>query len=330
MSSGVVWLVLIVLLALTFDFINGFNDAANSIATSVTTQALSPRTAILMAAFLDFAGALSSTAVAKTIGKGVVDPQWITPAVVAAALLGAILWNLTTWWFGIPSSSSHALIGGLIGAVVAYKGFSAINVIGIKKILLGLFLTPLIGLSIGFGLMILLLWIFRKKNPFVYNDHFRKVQIFTSALTAFSHGTNDAQKSMGIITMALIAGGFIPDFHIPLWVVVSCATAMALGTASGGWRIIRTMGTKITRIEPINGLAADLSSASIIVSASYLGLPVSTSHVVSSSIMGTGSARRIMSVKWIVAKNMVTAWLVTIPVSATLAAFFSVILNYLT
>lgn len=329
MSNAVVWLILIVLLALTFDFINGFNDAANSIATSVTTKALSPRTAILMAAILDFAGALSSTAVARTIGKGVVDPHWITPAMVAAALLGSILWNLTTWWFGLPSSSSHALIGGLIGAVIAHNGFAAINIIGLKKILLGLFLTPLIGLTVGFGLMILLLWIFRRKNPFVYNERFRKVQILTSALTAFSHGTNDAQKSMGIITMALLAGGFIQDFHVPIWVVISCALAMSLGTASGGWRIIRTMGTKITRIEPINGLAADLSSSAIIVSASYLGLPVSTSHVVSSSIMGTGSARRLMSVKWLVAKNMVTAWLITIPVSASLAAFFSVILNHI-
>lgn len=329
MSNAVVWLILIVLLALTFDFINGFNDAANSIATSVTTKALSPRTAILMAAILDFAGALSSTAVARTIGKGVVDPHWITPAMVAAALLGSILWNLTTWWFGLPSSSSHALIGGLIGAVIAHNGFAAINIIGLKKILLGLFLTPLIGLTVGFGLMILLLWIFRRKNPFVYNERFRKVQILTSALTAFSHGTNDAQKSMGIITMALLAGGFIQDFHVPIWVVIGCALAMSLGTASGGWRIIRTMGTKITRIEPINGLAADLSSSAIIVSASYLGLPVSTSHVVSSSIMGTGSARRLMSVKWLVAKNMVTAWLITIPVSASLAAFFSVILNHI-
>lgn len=329
MSSAVIWLTVIVVLALVFDFINGFNDAANSIATSVTTHALSPRTAILMAAFLDFAGALSSTAVAKTIGKGVVDPQWITPTVVAAALFGAILWNLTTWWLGVPSSSSHALIGGIMGAVVAHKGLKVINLVGLKKILIGLFITPLLSLAIGFSLMILFMWIFREKNPFVYNDKFRRVQMLTSALLAFSHGTNDAQKSMGIITMALLAGGFIRDFAVPTWVIFSCAVAMSLGTATGGWRIIRTMGTKITRIEPINGLAADISSSSIIVSASVLGLPVSTSHVVSSSIMGTGSARRLQAVKWVVAKNMITAWLVTIPVAAGLAALFNLLLSSL-
>lgn len=322
MSSSLLWIVLIIALALVFDFINGFHDSANAIATSVTTNALNPKLAILLAAILDFAGALTSTAVAKTIGKGIVDPGLITLQVVGATLLGAIFWNILTWWFGIPSSSSHALIGGLVGAVTAANGFMAIKLTGLIKVLSALLISPLLGITFGYCMMVLLLWVFRNKNPLQYNNYFRKAQIFSAALTAFSHGTNDAQKSMGIITMALVAGGFLSSFQVPLWVIIACATAISLGTYSGGWRIVRTVGSKITKIKPMNGFASDFSSSAVIFGATLLGVPVSTTHVVSSSIMGSGSTRRLTAVNWGIAKQIVTAWFVTIPVSAVVAILF--------
>ncbi len=329
MSSPLMWIILIVILALVFDFFNGFHDSANAITTSVTTHALNPKIAVLVAASLDFLGALSSTAVAKTIGKGLVDPGLITLQVVGAALVGAILWNILTWWFGIPSSSSHALIGGIVGAVIAANGFSAIKLKGLEKVLSALLLSPLLGMAIGFTVMVLLLWIFRNKSAFQYNNYFRKAQIISSALTAFSHGTNDAQKSMGIITMALVSGGFLSSFKVPFWVILACASAISLGTYSGGWRIVRTMGTKITRIQPMNGFAADLSSSAVIFGATYFGVPVSTTHVVSSAIMGSGSTRRLTAVNWGVAKQIVTAWFVTIPVSALAAMLLYWVFSFL-
>lgn len=319
MSSSLVWITLIVMVALVFDFVNGFNDSANAIATTVTTQALNPRQAVLMAAVLDFAGALTSTSVAATIGKGLASPQLITLEVVGAALAGAILWNLITWSVGIPSSSSHALIGGIVGGVIAANGLSALQWKGLGKVVSGLLLSPLLGMSIGFLMMVVLLWVFRRKSSVTGNVLFRRLQILSAGLTAFSHGTNDAQKSMGIITMALVSGGFLPTFKVPLWVILLCATSMSLGTFNGGWRIVRTVGSKITRVEPMNGFASNLSSALVIFGATSVGVPVSTSHVVSSSVIGSGVARRAKGVNWGIARQIVTAWFVTIPVSALVA-----------
>lgn len=329
MSNSMLWIILIVALALAFDFINGFHDSANAITTSVTTHALNPKIAILLAAILDFSGALTSTTVASTIGKDLVDPGLITLQVVVAALLGAIFWNILTWWFGIPSSSSHALIGGLVGSVIAANGFRVIKLQGLSKVLSALLVSPLLGITIGYFVMVLLLWIFRNKNALQYNNYFRKAQIVSSALTAFSHGTNDAQKSMGIITMALVSGGFLSSFKVPLWVIIACAATISLGTYSGGWRIVRTMGTKITSIKPMNGFAADLSSSAVIFGATFLGVPVSTTHVVSSAIMGSGSTQRLTAVNWSMAKQIVTAWFVTIPVSAIVAMLVYLVFSLL-
>lgn len=312
-------LIIVVLLALSFDFINGFHDTANAIATSVSTKALSPRAAIMIAASLNFLGALSGTAVATTIGKSIVAPENVTALVLITALIGAIFWNLFTWYKGIPSSSSHALIGGLVGGVIAEFGISFVNWQGFLKILSGLILAPIVGLLAGSVVMTLLFWIFRQASPAKINNNFRKLQILTAAMASFAHGSNDAQKSMGIITIMLVSGGFISTFNVPLWVVVACALAMAAGTATGGWRIIRTMGGKIFRIEPINGFAADFTSSVVIYCASLLGAPVSTTHVVSSAIMGVGAAKRMRGVRWNIARQILIAWFITIP-SAALAA----------
>lgn len=316
---SLIMIILVVLLALLFDFINGFHDTANAIATSVSTKALSPRTAIMIAATLNFAGALSGTAVAATIGQSLVAPDLVTPLVLITALIGAIFWNLFTWYFGIPSSSSHALIGGLVGGVMAGFGIYAVNWQGFVKIFSGLILAPILGLVAGSMVMTLLFWIFKKASPARTNNKFRKLQILSACMASFAHGSNDAQKSMGIISLTLLSGGLISSFHVPIWVMVACALAMALGTAVGGWRIIRTMGGKIFRIEPINGFAADFTSAAVIYSASLLGAPVSTTHVVSSAIMGVGAAKRLKGVRWNIARQILIAWFVTIP-SAAFAA----------
>ncbi|MGE5454112.1 MAG: anion permease [Methylocystaceae bacterium] len=308
--------VLVVLLALCFDFVNGFNDTANAIATSVSTKALSPRNAIIIAATLNFVGALVGTAVAATIGKSIVSPDNVTGQVLCCALIGAITWNLITWRFGIPSSSSHALIGGLIGGVIAGFGFNAVLWHGFIKIFAGLVISPIVSLTAGSLVMTLLFWIFRGSSPTRTNNSFRKLQIVSACMAAFAHGSNDAQKSMGIITMALMAGNIISVFEVPIWVKMACAAAMAFGTAIGGWRIIRTMGGKIFRIEPINGFAADFTSSLVIFTASHFGAPVSTTHVVSSSIMGVGAAKRLKGVRWNIARQIVAAWVITIPSSA--------------
>lgn len=314
-------LILIVCLAVLFDYINGFHDTANAIATSVSTRAISPRNAIIMAATLNFVGALVSTGVAKTIGADLVlSPSMINSYVIGAALVGAIVWNLATWYFGIPSSSSHALVGGIIGAVTVSVGSDALNFKGIGEIFLSLVLSPVLALVTGYFVMIALLWLVGKSSPIKVNDRFKKMQVISAALMAFSHGSNDAQKAMGIITLTLVSAGQLDSFEVPLWVKLLCATAMALGTSAGGWRIIATMGNKIFKLQPINGFAADLNSSLVIFTATLLHLPVSTTHVVSGSLMGVGASKRVKAVNWGVAKSMVMAWFVTIPLSAIVSA----------
>ncbi len=314
-----VWAV--VFLALAFDYINGFHDTANAIATSVSTRAINPKTAVMMTAVLNFLGAMISTGVAKTIGDDLVmDAKMIDSGVICAALIGAIAWNLLTWWWGIPSSSSHALIGGVIGAVGFSVGFDALNEAGIIKIFLSLVISPIIAMVGGFIIMKVLLLLFGRFSPIALNDRFRTMQVLSATLMAFSHGSNDAQKAMGIITLTLLSGGYIDTLDVPTWVKISCAMAMALGTAAGGWRIISTMGNKIFKMETINGFAADLNSAITIFTATFLHLPVSTTHVVSGSIMGVGSSKRVKAVNWGVARSMVMAWFVTIPLSGLVAA----------
>ncbi|WP_295999344.1 inorganic phosphate transporter [uncultured Veillonella sp.] len=318
-SHYLVWLV--VLLALAFDYINGFHDTANAIATSVSTRAITPKKAIIMTAVLNFLGAMVSTGVAKTIGGDIVmSPSFIDSGIISAALIGAIVWNLLTWYWGIPSSSSHALIGGIIGAVGWSVGFDALNESGILKIFLSLILSPIVAMIGGYIVMKVLLLIFGRFSPIVLNDRFRSMQIVSAVMMAFSHGSNDAQKAMGIITLTLLSGGYIDTLDVPLWVKLCCATAMACGTAVGGWKIISTMGTKIFKLETINGFAADLNSAITIFTATFLHLPVSTTHVVSGSLLGVGASKRIKAVNWGVARSMVMAWFVTIPLSGIVAA----------
>ena len=316
------WLIwAVVLLAVLFDYVNGFHDTANAIATSVSTRAITPRHAIIMAATLNFAGAMISTGVAKTIGGDLVlNPSQISLEVIVAALIGSIIWNITTWYYRIPSSSSHSLVGGVIGAVSISVGPAALDVTGISKIVMSLMLSPIVALATGYFVMIGLLWIFRNFSPITLNRQFRKMQLVSASLMAFSHGSNDAQKAMGIIALALLSGGYIETMEIPVWVKIACATSMALGTSAGGWRIISTMGTKIFKMESINGFAADLNSSIVIFTATFLHLPVSTTHVVSGSIMGIGSAERVRAVHWGVARSMLLAWVITIPISACISA----------
>lgn len=316
------WLIwAVVLLAVLFDYVNGFHDTANAIATSVSTRAITPRHAIIMAATLNFAGAMISTGVAKTIGGDLVlNPSQISLEVIVAALIGSIIWNITTWYYRIPSSSSHSLVGGVIGAVSISVGPAALDITGISKIVMSLILSPIVALVTGYFVMIGLLWIFRNFSPITLNRQFRKMQLVSASLMAFSHGSNDAQKAMGIIALALLSGGYIETMEIPVWVKIACATSMALGTSAGGWRIISTMGTKIFKMESINGFAADLNSSIVIFTATFLHLPVSTTHVVSGSIMGIGSAERVRAVHWGVARSMLLAWVITIPISACISA----------
>jgi PiT family inorganic phosphate transporter len=275
----------------------------------------------MMAAILNFAGAMISTGVAKTIGGDLVlNPAQISLEVIIAALIGSIIWNIVTWYYRIPNSSSHSLIGGVIGAVCISVGPAALDIYGIGQIIASLILSPIVALCTGYFVMVALMWIFRRFSPVLLNRQFRKMQLVSASLMAFSHGSNDAQKAMGIIALALLSGGYIDTMEIPIWVKIACATSMALGTSAGGWRIISTMGTKIFKMESINGFAADLNSSIIIFSATFLHLPVSTTHVVSGSIMGIGSAERVRAVHWGVARSMVVTWVVTIPISAVMSA----------
>lgn len=318
---------LVIILALIFDFINGFHDTANAIATSVSTRALNPNHAVMMAAGLNFVGAMVSTGVAKTIGGNIVSsPNLIDEKIIIAALIGAITWNLLTWWIGLPSSSSHALIGGLIGAVLISVGIEGLNWSGIGIIIAGLICSPAIAFVTGIIVMNIIFRLFERFPPQFINDKFRKMQVVSAAMIAFSNGSNDAQKSMGIITLALFSGGFISEFEVPTFVKVLCAAAMAIGTASGGWRIIKTVGGKIFKLEPPSGFAADLNSSCVVFGATLLHLPVSTTHVVSGSIMGVGTAKRVNAVRWGTAQQMVKAWGMTIPITAAIgaSAFFLV------
>jgi len=320
MANGLV-VVLIIVVALVFDFTNGFNDAANAIATSVSTRALKPRVAVLLAAVLNLAGAFLTTKVAATVGKGIVQTQAVTLTVVGAALVGAIVWNLITWRLGLPSSSTHALIGGLIGAMLVAHGPAFVLTQGIvAKVVVPGLLSPLAGLVIGFLVMLVLYWLFRAWAPARLNRTFRRAQVLSAAYVSFSHGANDAQKTMGVITLSLVAGGFQHKFVVPPWVIVASALAIALGTYSGGWRIIRTVGQRIYRLQPISGFAAQTSAATILLVASLKGLPVSTTHVVSSAVMGVGSTQRVSAVRWGVAGNILIAWVLTIPCAAAMAA----------
>jgi len=323
-------LLAVIVLAVAFDYINGFHDTANAIATSVSTRALRPSHAILMSATANFVGALSGTAVAKFIASGIAT----TPTgndgqiVVAAALIGAITWNLITWRLGIPSSSSHALIGGLIGSAIASTGPASLNGQGIfDKVLFPLVASPILGVVLGFSLMVVLLNAFRRAHPRRLNDRFRRLQVLSAAYMAFSHGSNDAQKTMGVMTLALVSAGVLTEFKVPLWVILLAAGAISLGTAAGGWRIIRTMGTKVVKLDPVHGFAAETTAASVIFGASILGMPVSTTHVISSAILGVGSSDRFRAVHWGVARRIGIAWILTLPASGLVAALSYLVLH---
>ena len=323
-------IILVVVLALTFDFINGFHDTANAIATCVSTRAIRPGVAIIGTAILNFLGAMISTGVAKTIGGDIVtSASMINEVIIVAGLIGAIVWNLVTWWFGMPSSSSHALIGGIIGAVIISVGVSALNGWGIRKIVLSLVISPVAAMLIGYILMKIVFAICHSYKPAKVNLTANRLQVISAALMAFSHGSNDAQKSMGIITLALLSGGFIGTLEVPDIVKLLCAAAMAAGTSVGGWKIIRTVGGKIFKMHPIHGFTADLNSSLVIFSATLLHLPVSTTHVVSGSIMGVGSAERVKAVHWDVARQMVTAWVMTIPCTALMGALAYLVVHNL-
>lgn len=321
---------LVIVLALVFDFINGFHDTANAIATCIATRSLSPRIAIIMSAFLNFVGAMVSTGVAKTIGGEIVtSPQMVDSTVLIAALFAAIVWNLFTWKIGMPSSSSHALIGGVLGAVTISYGTGAINGNGVFMIVAGLIGSPVIAMFSGYVIMTLLFILFRNVGRSKVNYISLHIQSLSAAVMAFSHGSNDAQKCMGIITLALLSGGYIGELEVPFLVKIACAFAMCAGTSVGGWRIIRTVGNKIFRLEPVNGLAADINSALTIFTATFLHLPVSTTHVVTGSIMGVGWAKRFRAVHWNVAYSMVGAWVMTIPSTAAVGALVYILIRYI-
>jgi inorganic phosphate transporter, PiT family len=316
-------LVAVVAVALFFDFTNGFHDTANAIATSVSTRALSPRAAVLSAAVLNFAGAFVFLQVAATVATGIVNPDVITLEVVLAGLVGAITWNLVTWYIALPSSSSHALIGGILGSAVAATGFDVVNWEGLKeKVLIPSLLAPLLGLIGAAALMTVLLWIIRKRAPGIVNRVFRRLQLVSGGFVAFTHGTNDAQKTMGIITLALISSGHLEaePFHVPTWVIVSAATAMAAGTYAGGWRIIKTLGTRVAKLDPPQGFAAQTSTAVILWMTARYGFPVSTTHTISGSVLGAGASTRFSAVRWGVAGNIILAWILTIPCAAGVGA----------
>ncbi|WP_312097180.1 inorganic phosphate transporter [Niallia sp.] len=330
MNTLLILTILIVVFALAFDFINGFHDTANSIATAVSTKALKPKHAIIMAACMNFIGAMTFTGVAKTITKGIVNPFELTNGslVILAALIAAIIWNLVTWYFGIPSSSSHAIIGSIAGAAIASSGFSSLNYTGFIKIIEALILSPIIAFIVGYIVYSIFKFFFRDLNLTKTNRRFRYFQIFTAALQSYTHGTNDAQKAMGIITMALLANNYATTDEVPFWVQFACATAMGLGTSVGGWRIIKTVGGNIMKIRPVNGVAADLTGAMIIFGSTLIHLPVSTTHVISSSILGVGSSHRLKGVKWGTAQRMLITWVITLPISASIAAICYYILHF--
>ena len=319
-------LIIVIALALIFDFLNGVHDSSNIVATMSSSRAFNPRTALTITALSHFFGPfLFGVAVAKTIGDEVAVSGTLTLHVITACLISAIIWNLLTWFLGLPSSSSHALIGGLVGAVAIGAGFSAIKLSGLEKVMIALFASPIIGFALGFVLMRVIFFLARGATPKI-NTFFKQAQLFTALGMSFSHGTNDAQKTMGIITLSLVIGGVLPDFKVPVWVIAASAGAIALGTALGGWRLIRTLGGKFYKIRPVHSFASQLTSGLVILTASLFGGPVSTTQVVSSSIIGVGSAERLGKVRWSVAGDIVTAWIVTIPATALLSAGVFVLL----
>jgi inorganic phosphate transporter, PiT family len=323
MEAVTITLVFLIGIALLFDLINGMHDAANSIATVVSTRVLKPFHAVLWAGFFNFAAYfVFESHVASTIGKGLISPELIDNAVVFGALMGAITWNLITWWGGIPSSSSHALVGGIVGAGVTKAGFGAIVWSGLSKTLYAIVLSPFTGFILGILMVILVSWLFVRANPAYTDGVFRKLQLVSSALYSLGHGSNDAQKTAGIIAVLLYSNGVYSEFTVPGWVILSCYTVMGVGTMLGGWRIVHTMGSKITRLTPMQGACAETAGAITLFGASYLGVPVSTTHTITSSIIGVGAAKRASAVRWGVAKGIVWAWIITIPASATMAAIF--------
>jgi PiT family inorganic phosphate transporter len=342
MDHDIIYVLVIVGVALTFDFINGFHDSANSIATVVSTRVLSPGVAVLWAAFFNFAAAfVVGTAVAKTIGKGLIHPQVVDPNVILAALLGAILWDLTTWYLGLPTSSSHALLGGLAGAAIAKAGFGALILSGWVLPVIFIVVSPLLGMAIALGLTVGLSWLLRRERPGPLDKAFRRLQLVSAGLYSLSHGANDAQKTMGIIvgllvsTQHLFVGQqgwlhffFVPTAeHIPLWVEIGAYSAIACGTALGGWRIVKTMGTRITRLRPFGGFCAETAGGITVLIASRLGVPVSTTHTITGAIVGVGAAQRLSAVRWGVATRIVWAWILTMPMSAVIAALSYLILS---
>jgi inorganic phosphate transporter, PiT family len=314
-------------LALVFDFLNGLHDAANSIATIVSTRVLPPRAAVLWAAFFNFIAFLFfGLHVAQTIGTGIIDSGVVSPRVVFAALMGAISWNLITWWAGIPSSSSHALIGGLLGAGVASAGISAIVWQGVLKTTAAIVLSPMVGFLLALALVLAISWTFVRKTPYAVDRTFRILQFGSASLYSLGHGGNDAQKTMGIIAGLLFAQGHLgPEFYVPFWVVITCQAAMGLGTLFGGWRIVKTMGSKITRLTPMQGFCAETGGAATLFAATWLGIPVSTTHTITGAIVGVGAARRVSAVRWNVATNIVFAWIATMPAAALVAALFHIL-----
>jgi PiT family inorganic phosphate transporter len=327
MDTNLLAVIILIAVALIFDYINGFHDAANSIATVVSTRVLTPGKAVIWAAFFNFVAAFTfGTAVAKTVGSGLVDISIVTFAVIFAGLMGAIIWDLITWYYGLPTSSSHALIGGYAGAAITKAGWGAIIASGWTKTLIFIVLAPLIGMTLGFLLMVVILWVFSRTSPGRVDHWFRRLQLVSAAAYSLGHGGNDAQKTMGIIAGALIAGGYLDlvdgQMVIPFWVIMAAHAAIALGTLSGGWRIIHTMGSKITKLQPVGGFAAETAGAISLFTATHLGVPVSTTHTITGAIIGVGSIKRLSAVRWGVAGRIVWAWVLTIPASAFIAAIF--------
>ena len=318
-------LLVVVVLAYLFDFSNGWHDSANAIATVVSTRVLSPLVAVLMAAVLNVAGAFMSTEVAKMVGQGIVDPSAVSQLVVASALSGAILWNLVTLWLGLPSSSSHALIGGLVGSGLVHGGQEVVKLSGLRKVLEAMILSPFFGFLMAFLLMVLISWVFFRTQRGVATKLFSRLQIVSAGFMAFSHGANDAQKAMGIITLALLSAGLIPTAEVPMWVIVSCALAMGLGTAMGGWKIIRTLGMRVVKLEPVHGFAAETGAAVVLMTTAQIGLPVSTTHTITSSVMGVGAVKRLSAIRWGVTARILYAWVFTLPSTALLAALIYVL-----
>lgn len=315
-----VLLIVIISAALVYDFFNGFNDCANAIATTVSTHALSPRMAITLARALNFVGALSHTAVAATIGKGIINSNYVDLPLVLMALIGANVWTGIASFAGIPVSVSHSLIGGLLGAGITAAGFKIVMLHGLKKITIAMLVSPFLGFLGGLLLIVLISWLFKNSPPRKLNRNFKRLQIFSAAWMSFSHGMNDAQNAMGIITMALVSYGTLTTFKVPLWVMLACAAMMGLGTSMGGWKVIKTMGSKLLKLQPVHGFSAETSAATVIAGMSLLGIPISTTHVISTAIMGSGSSIRLTAVRWGIVKNIVIAWIITIPAAGAVAA----------